>query len=90
MLPMSWVKRLIRQKSLHDTPELVEILAALSATLEIPLESLRGKQAHWWDQPCRALRSSRLVYSVSPSPVRACRNAAMVSALGTFTANGKP
>ena len=35
MLPMSWVERLIRQKSLHDTPELVEILAALSATLEI-------------------------------------------------------
>ena len=89
MLPMSWVERLIRQKSLHDTPELVEILAALSATLEILLESLRGKQAHW-NQPCRALRSSKLVYSVSPSPVRACRNAAMVSALGTFTANGKP
>ena len=89
MLPLSWVERLIRQKSLHDTPELVEILAALSATLEILLESLRGKQAHW-NQPCRALRSSKLVYSVSPSPVRACPNAAMVSALGTFTANGKP
>ena len=78
-----------RSRNVHDTPELVEILAALSATLEILLESIRGKQAHW-DQPCRALRSSKLVYSVSPSPVRACRSAAMVPALGTFTANGKP
>jgi hypothetical protein len=46
MLPMSWVKRLIRQEPFHDTPELVEILAALPATLEILLESLRGEQAH--------------------------------------------
>ena len=42
------------------------------------------------DQPCRDLRSSRSAYSMSPVPARACRSAARVSALGTFTANGNP
>jgi hypothetical protein len=43
MPPMSWIERPLRQKLLHDTPELVEILAALPDTLEVPLESLRGE-----------------------------------------------
>ena len=40
MLPMSWVERLIRQKSLHDTPELVEILVA--AAVMLPPDELRA------------------------------------------------
>jgi hypothetical protein len=43
MPPMSWIERLFRQEPLHDTPERVEILAALPATLEILLELPRGE-----------------------------------------------
>ena len=46
MLPISWFERLFQQEPFHDTPELVEILAALPATLQVLFESLRGEQAH--------------------------------------------
>jgi len=88
MTSMSWIKGLLRQEPLHGIPELVEILAALPVTFEILLELLRVSRRI--DQPCLALRSSKSAYSVSPSSAWACRSAAMVSELGTFTANGKP